>query len=62
MKVKAKKNFIYDGTFRKAKEIFDMPDSVARDYEKRGWLQTAKKVSTAPELPAGLPPIDGKKK
>lgn len=66
MKVKAKKNLIYNGTFRKAGEIFPMQDADAHDYEKRGWVATPVKVKTAPDLPAGLPPLEvtphGKKK
>lgn len=68
MKVKTLKNFIYDGTFRKVGEIFNMKDEDAKSYESRHWVITGAKVpvklANAPELPATLPPltVDGKKK
>lgn len=64
MKVKAKTNFIYDGTFRKAGEIFPMKDADAADYAKRGWVATpaAVKLSDASTLEVaplkGLPPLE----
>ena len=66
MTVKARRNFIYDGTFYKAGEPIEMTPNDAADYAKRGWIVTPKKNNTAPELPAGLPPLNdsrhGKKK
>lgn len=58
MKVKARKNLIYDGTFRKAGEVFQMTDSDARDYENRHWVQTAKAQPQLANVPAELPPLN----
>jgi len=58
MTIKARHNFIYNGTFYKAGEPIEMTPNDAADYAKRGWVLSPKKTGTAPELPAGLPPLD----
>lgn len=67
MKVKALKNLIYDGTFHKTGEVFDMADKDVVDYENRHWvirLLQGSKPALKTNVPNSLPPltVDGKKK
>lgn len=59
MKVKAKTNFIYDGTFRKVGEIFPMKDADAADYAKRGWVAMPAVVKLTDTPPPEISPLKG---
>lgn len=67
MKVKARKNLIYEGAFYKADEVFNMKDEDAASYESRNWVFRPLKNAKAGDnsnVPNALPPLtfDGKKK